>query len=102
MATRRLATHPRRGPAPPAPLVTITVDGAPILARGGEPLLVALLAAGHATLWRSARRAEPRGVFCYAGQCADCRVVVDGRPNALACRTPVRAGMVVATQQGWQ
>lgn len=102
MPARRLAAHPSRGPAPPAPLVTLTVDGAPIVARAGEPLLVTLLAAGHAALWRSPRRGEARGAFCHAGQCADCRVIVDGRPNTLACRTPVRSGMVVETQRGWK
>lgn len=102
MVARRLVAHPRRGPAPPAPLVAITVDGTAIAARAGEPLLAALVAAGHTTLWRSARRDEPRGGFCHAGQCADCRIVVDGQPNVVACCTPVCAGMVVATQQGWQ
>jgi NADH dehydrogenase/NADH:ubiquinone oxidoreductase subunit G len=99
---RRLAAHRARGPAPPAPQVTIIVDGAPVEARAGEALLAALLAAGHPVLWRSARRDEPRGGFCYAGQCLDCWVVVDGQANTPACRTPVRAGMVVETQRGWR
>lgn len=102
MSARRLAVHPARGPAPPAPLVTITVDGMAVEARAGESLLAALLAAEHPTLWRSARRDEPRGGFCHAGQCVDCRVIVDGQANTLACRTPVRAGMVVETQRGWR
>jgi aerobic-type carbon monoxide dehydrogenase small subunit (CoxS/CutS family) len=60
----------------------------------------ALLAAGKRSLRVTPRRGEPRGLFCGMGVCFDCLVEVDGRPSVRACRTTVKAGMRVETQQG--
>lgn len=74
----------------------IMVDGAEVGAYPGESVATALLAAGHRILRRSPRNGEPRGPFCLMGACQECLVRVDGRA-ALACRTPVRAGLAIAT-----
>jgi len=48
----------------------------------------------------TARRSEPRGMFCAIGRCTDCIMVVDGRPNIRTCVVPLKSGMVVETQKG--
>lgn len=82
------------------PLVEITVDGKPVSAYEGEPILAALLAGGIRVNRYTVKRNEPRGLFCGIGQCTDCAMIVDGIPNVRTCITPVRAGMVVETQYG--
>jgi NADH dehydrogenase/NADH:ubiquinone oxidoreductase subunit G len=96
----RVAVHPILGDLPPAREVTIYVDGEPISAREGEPIAVALLAAGRRVLRWTEKLGEPRGLFCALGRCTDCAMTVDGRPNVRTCVTPVREGMVVETQDG--
>ncbi|WP_092558730.1 (2Fe-2S)-binding protein [Anaeromicropila populeti] len=82
------------------PLVQITVDGKMIAAKEGEPILAALLANGIKINRYTLKKQEPRGLFCGIGQCTDCAMVVDGKPNVRTCITPVRDGMVVETQNG--
>ena len=48
----------------------------------------------------TARRNEPRGMFCAIGRCTDCIMVVNGRPNIRTCVEPLKAGMAVETQTG--
>lgn len=81
-------------------LVEITVDGKTIQAHEGEPILAALLAAGIKVNRYTVKRHEPRGLFCGIGQCSDCSMIVDGHANVRTCITPVKAGMVVQTQDG--
>ncbi|HKV53982.1 MAG TPA: molybdopterin-dependent oxidoreductase [Candidatus Binataceae bacterium] len=71
--------------------VHLTVDGGPIEAREGEPLLQAMLDAGLDI---------PH--YCYHpklsidGSCRLCQVRIEGVPKLqISCNTPVRDGMVV-------
>ena len=81
-----------------APDCTILVDGAPVPARRGEPIAVALLAAGRPLVARSAKYHRPRGAFCLAGSCGSCLVRAGGLPNQRACRTPCGDRLAVETQ----
>lgn len=99
--SRRIEHHVILGEAPEARMVTITVDGEKIKAREGEMILAALIAQGKIVSRYTAKRHEPRGLFCGIGQCTDCAMIVDGRPNVRTCITPVREGMVVETQDGY-
>ncbi len=94
---RRILRHPVLGDLPRRRVVTISVDGEPVAAREGEPVAVALLAAGRRVLRHTDRFGEPRGLFCAIGRCTDCAMTVDGRPNVRTCITPVREGMVVVS-----
>ena len=98
--SQRIISHPVLGSLPKARAVTIYVDGEPVLAREGEPIAAALLAAGKRVLRYSQKLAEARGVYCAIGRCTDCAMTVDGRPNVRTCVTPVRNGMRVETQRG--
>lgn len=85
----------------PTARVTVDHDGSAVEAVEGEPLAVALLAAGRTTLARSVKYHRPRGPTCLRGDCDGCLVRVDGVPNVMACQTPVRAGMVVQSQNAF-
>jgi len=80
------------GAARGAPL-TFDLEGDPIRAFEGEPVAVALHAAGVHTLGRSSKYHRPRGAFCLDGHCASCYLRIDGRPNRRACAEPARAGL---------
>jgi hypothetical protein len=100
LGATRITAHPILGDLPPVPLVEFTFDGVAVSARDGEPIAAALLAAGYRVLRTMPRSAGARGGYCMIGRCTDCLVVVDGRPNVPACRTPVSAGQAVQTQHG--
>ena len=97
---RRLQDHPLLGALPDAPSVHLTFDGRAIAARGGEPIVAALLAAGVRVFRTMPVSGEARGGWCMVGRCGDCAVVVDGRPDVPACVTAVADGMAVGTQHG--
>ncbi len=81
--------------------VTIDFEGEPIAAFAGEPVAVALHAAGIQTLARSPKYHRPRGLFCLDGHCAACLLRIDGRPNQRACLTPARANLRCARQNAF-
>lgn len=90
----------RLQPVPADQLVSFTFDGAPVSGRKGEPVVVALLAAGVQVFRTMPYSGEPRGGFCFTGRCSDCLMIVDGISGVRACTTGVRAGMDVQTQHG--
>lgn len=92
---RRLAA---RGPQRP---ITVVHDGDSVPALEGESLALSLLVAGRETLSRSAKYHRPRGAMCLRGHCEGCLLRVDGNPNAMACRTPARPGMVATSQNAF-
>lgn len=89
-----------RADADPATAFDLLVDGEAVRAFPGETIAAALLAHGRRRLRESARRGEPRGVFCAMGVCWECVVVVNGEPGVRACVTPAAPGMTVQTQPG--
>lgn len=70
------------------------------MSRPGEPIVVALLAAGLRVFRTMPHTGEARGGYCMVGRCTDCLMIVNGRPNVRTCVTPVEPGMVVQTQHG--
>ncbi|MBN8897696.1 MAG: (2Fe-2S)-binding protein [Rhodospirillales bacterium] len=85
--------------ADPGPL-RLTFDGRPIAAREGDSVASALLAAGIQVTRRTPRGGVARGPYCMMGACFECLAEVDGVSNVQTCMTPVRDGMVVASQDG--
>lgn len=96
----RISQHPILGDDIRRCNATIIVDGVKVPAIEGEPIAAALLAVGITKFRETAKKREPRGIFCAIGRCTDCVMVVDGIPNVRTCVTPVRDGMVVNTQKG--
>ena len=96
----RIAEHPVLGSIPHGRTVVFTFDGKPMTGYEGEPVAMALRAAGVLRHRITAKRHEPRGMFCAIGRCTDCVMVVDGRANVRTCMTPLVEGMDVRTQDG--
>ena len=42
---------------------------------------------------------SPQGIFCANGQCAQCTLIIDGKPLK-SCMTPLKEGMVVQSCKG--
>lgn len=96
----RVTQHPILEDLDTSKPVTIYFDGQPVAALEGEPIAAALMNAGVRSFRTTAKRHEPRGIFCAIGRCTDCMMIVDGVPNTRTCVTPVRDGMQVRTQHG--
>ncbi|WP_353475715.1 (2Fe-2S)-binding protein (plasmid) [Salipiger sp. H15] len=90
----------RRDPIPPAEAVEILLDGAPLTARRGDSVAVALLAAGVTRFRGSVVSGAPRAPYCLMGSCFDCLVTIDGAPNRQACLVTVAPGMRIERQSG--
>jgi len=96
----RIKDHPILGKAEDRKEVTFSYNGRTLSGYEGEPIMVALRAAGIRVHRFTGREHRPRGVFCAIGRCTDCVMVVDGKPNIRTCVTPLRQGMEVQTQYG--
>ena len=80
--------------------ITIYYNGQPLEAKAGDTIAAALTAQGIRVFRETKRRHEPRGLFCAIGQCTDCVMIVNGKPNVRTCVTLVEDGMHVETQIG--
>lgn len=87
-------------PAGDAAAVSFTFEGRTLLARPGESLACALLAAGVLACRTTPGSGAARAPYCLMGVCFECLVTIDGRANRQACLTTVRAGMTVTRQAG--
>ena len=96
----RITEHPILGTPPEGRTVKFIYDGKVLEGYEGEPIASALRVAGVMTHRYTAKKHEPRGVFCAIGRCTDCVMVVDGQPNIRTCITPLKEGMVIQTQYG--
>jgi sarcosine oxidase subunit alpha len=85
----------------PARPLTFTFNRRTIPAVAGQSIAAALYAAGIRVFSRSFKYHRPRGLFCLTGDCPNCLMNVDGRPNVRTCIEPVRDGQVVCGQNAW-
>lgn len=95
----RIEKHPILGDITKGKKVGFLMDDKHLEGYEGEPISVALKAAGL-MVHRHTKKGSPRGVFCAIGRCTDCVMVVNGKPNVRTCVTPLESGMVVQTQYG--
>src|SRR5262249_57165014 len=82
----------------PARPLTFTFEGRTIPAIQGQSIAAALYAAGVRIFSRSFKYHRPRGLFCVSGDCPNCLMRVDDRPNVRTCIEPARQGQVVSGQ----
>jgi predicted molibdopterin-dependent oxidoreductase YjgC len=80
--------------------VELTFEGRTISANEGESVAAALLAAGVTSFRQLTDEGAMRGPYCMIGNCYECRIEIDGRPNLQACQERVRDGMRVRVQRG--
>lgn len=95
MPDKRIKKGIRRGPA-----FHILVDGEKITAHEGETVAAVLMAKGRTALRRTAKKNEPRGMYCGIGLCQECLMTINGIPNQRACQTLATPGCRVETQTG--
>ncbi len=86
--------------APHHALVNLNIEGRPVKAHSGDSVAMAMLAAGVTVFRETPISGAPRAPLCLMGVCFECMIEIDGRPNLLACMTPVAEGMHVHRQQG--
>ena len=80
--------------------VAFDFEGTTLLARDGETVAAALLAAGIAS-WRTTPVfGAERGPWCLMGICFDCLVEIDGTANRQACMVAIKPGMKIRRQTG--
>ena len=70
-------------------------------AFAGEPVAVALFAAGIRTLGRSSKYHRPRGPVLPRRSLRLLHLRIDGRPNRRACMMPARAGLACERQNAF-
>jgi len=80
--------------------VCFTIDGRGAVARRGDSVAVALLAAGVDACRTTPASSAARGPYCLMGVCFECLVVIDGVGNRQGCLIAVEDGMRVETQRG--
>ena len=96
----RVIEHPILGYLEDKKKVTLYYNGEPIEALEGEPIASALMNAGIRVFRTTAKRHEPRCIFCASSRLTDCMMIVDGIPNTRTCVTAVHDGMHVEKQEG--
>lgn len=96
----RIEEHPILGKPEEKKEVEFSYDGQIMKGLEGEPIAIALEAAGVMIHRYTKKYHKPRGIFCAIGRCTDCVMVVDGKPNVRTCITPLKAGMKIQTQYG--
>jgi predicted molibdopterin-dependent oxidoreductase YjgC len=80
--------------------IRFSYDGSEFVARPGDSVAVAMLAAGVTTLRETPVSGAARAPYCMMGVCFDCLVEIDGVGNRQACLTLVADGMQVRRQRG--
>ena len=96
----RIQEHPILGQLKKGKDVSFYYNGKTLKGFEGEPIAVALKAAGVMTHRYTKKEHKPRGIFCAIGRCTDCVMIVDGKPNVRTCVTPLKEGMDIRTQYG--
>src|SRR5207253_4720964 len=81
--------------------LSFTYEERTVPAFEGQSIAAALYAAGGRIFTRSFKYHRPRGLFCVSGDCPNCLMKVDGRPNVRTCVEPVRDGQMVCHQNAW-
>jgi sarcosine oxidase, subunit alpha len=98
MEDYRIRSHPILESAD-EPSISFFWNGHKIMAREGEMISSALLAAGIKIFGHHPADGSPQGMFCANGQCSQCAVLADGVP-VKGCMTPVTQGMHVEPVDG--
>lgn len=91
MAEYRIHKHPILT-VEPSEEIEIRWKGRPLKAKKGEMISSALFANGIRIFGHHSKDGAPQGMFCANGQCAQCLVIANGKPEK-ACMTQVAPGM---------
>lgn len=98
MSSRRVQKHPIL-PAIERESITFYWQDKPLLALAGETIASALIANDIHIFGHHPRDGSPLGIFCANGQCAQCMVIMDGKP-VKSCMELVKEGCHVFPANG--
>lgn len=98
MSSRRVQKHPIL-PAIEKQSITFYWQDKPLLALSGETIASALIANDIHIFGHHPRDGSPLGIFCANGQCAQCMVIMDGKP-VKSCMELVKEGCHVSPANG--
>src|SRR6516165_98070 len=101
MSEASAGTFPAGCLVDPDQSLTFTFDGRTIPGFAGQSIAAALYSAGVRIFTRSFKYHRPRGLLCLTGDCPNCLMQVDGKPNVSTCIEPARQGQVVCHQNAW-
>ncbi len=73
-------------------------EGKQVLGKQGDTVASALVNLGVDVFSYSIKLKRPRGFYCAIGNCASCKMIVDGKPNVKTCVTKLTPHMVVERQ----
>ena len=82
-------------------IVNFEYNGKKISGYDCDTVGSALYSSGMRIFGRSFKYHRPRGLFCVSGNCPNCLMNVDGKPNVRSCTTKITEGMVVKHQNAW-
>jgi D-hydroxyproline dehydrogenase subunit gamma len=80
--------------------VPLTFNNKPLHVPLCASVAAALFAAGVRRFRESPVSGGGRAPYCMMGTCFECLLDIDGVPNRQACMVPLKAGMVIRTQDG--
>ena len=82
-------------------IVNFEYNGKKISGYDCDTIGSALYSSGMRIFGRSFKYHRPRGLFCVSGNCPNCLMNVDGKPNVRSCTTKITEGMIVKHQNAW-
>ncbi|MBW6465054.1 MAG: FAD-dependent oxidoreductase [Brevefilum sp.] len=98
MPHNRINQHPILS-IPDRDIIEFFWQNRPITAKLGETISSALIANGIDIFGHHPKDGSPQGLFCANGQCAQCMVLVEGKPIK-SCMTKVAPGLSVMPLDG--
>jgi predicted molibdopterin-dependent oxidoreductase YjgC len=78
--------------------IIFTFEGKEVKGKKGDTIASALVNLGIDVFSYSIKLKRPRGFYCAIGNCASCKMIVDGKPNIKTCMTKLEPNMVVERQ----
>ena len=83
----------------PENTVSVTINDQPVNVESGISVAAALLQNKHIQWRDNTVSGITRGPFCMIGNCFDCLVTINDKPNQQACRVRVADGMRIAIRR---
>ena len=93
MTDNRITKHPILS-IPDSKSVQFCWQGQVLIGRTHDTVASALIANGIHIFGHHHKDQSPQGIFCANGQCAQCTVLINGKPQK-ACMTELKAGMQI-------
>lgn len=78
--------------------ITFMFEGKQVVGKKGDTIASALVNLGVDVFSYSIKLKRPRGFYCAIGNCASCKMRVNGKPNIKTCMTKLEPNMVVERQ----